>query len=85
MKDTQITAYNDIQKTVGSKRLEVLDVIKDSEEGRTLFEIESLLGWKINQVSGRVTELTKLNLIKDSGNRRKNPTSGKYGIVWVAQ
>lgn len=82
MRDTQFSAWNDIQDSIGAKRLRVLNVIKSSEEGKTNFEIARTLSIPINQVTGRVRELCESGLVEDSSVRRVNPDSGKNGIVW---
>lgn len=79
-RDTQLAAYDELQPTVSEKRKRVLDVIAKSPSA--LFDICSILGWPVNRVSGRVTELAEQGLIVDSGSRKINPASGKKGIVW---
>lgn len=81
-RDTQRKAWEELQPTIGAKRQAVLTVIR-RRKGAALFEIADHLGWPINRVSGRVTELTKLNLVRDSGRRVVNPASGKNVIVWI--
>jgi predicted transcriptional regulator len=80
---TQLQSWDEIQSTVSEKRLKVLDIIRRSERGATLFEIVESIGWPVNRVSGRVTELKKLKLIHSEGTR-KNPESGAQGNVWYA-
>lgn len=80
--DTQLSAWDEIQKTAEGKRAIVLEVISKSKKGATLFEIQRALGWSINRISGRVTELQKEDKIRDSGKRRANPDSGRNAIVW---
>lgn len=83
MKQTQANALKSIQETISDKRLKVLDAIK-TLNGACLFEICEFLNWPVNRVSGRVTELQKSGLIKDSGIRKTNKESGKKGILWKA-
>lgn len=80
MRDTQATAYQEIRETLPEKRRIVLNAI-DTLGLATLIEIANWLGWPINSVSGRVTELAKDGLIEDSGQRATNP-SGKKAILW---
>lgn len=80
--DTQLSAWDEIQKTAEGKRAIVLEVIAKSKKGATLFEIQQVLGWSVNRISGRVTELQKEDRIRDSGKRRANPDSGRNAIVW---
>lgn len=77
--DTQLDAWYDLLSTVTAKRSVVLSAL---QEPATLFELSERLGWPVNRISGRLTELKNLNVISDSGARRKNPASGKNGIVW---
>lgn len=82
--DTQLTAWDELQNTVEGKRAIVFEVIKNSKKGATLFEIQKTLGWSINRISGRVTELQQDDRVRDSGKRRANPESGRSAIVWEA-
>lgn len=79
-RDTQLAAYDEVLPTLSDKRKTVYDVI--ASRPSALWEICNTLRWPVNRVSGRVTELSGLNLIVDSGDRRVNPASGKNGIVW---
>lgn len=83
IRDTQRQAWKDIQDKLPESRQEVLRLLKAyGGFGATTYRISEALGWPINCVSGRVTELTKSGLIKDSGRRGVNP-SGKKAILWV--
>lgn len=82
--ETQLAAWEKIQPTTEDKRTIVFEVIKNSKKGATLFEIKNTLGWSINRISGRVTELQDDDRIRDSGKRRVNPESGRNAIVWEA-
>lgn len=81
--ETQRAAWEDIQERLPDKRAKVFGIIRIVVGGLTLWEIAANLNWTINCVSGRVTELKKAGLIRDSGKRRINPDSGKAGIVWI--
>ena len=80
--DTQLTAWEEIKNTAEGKRAIVFDVISKSKKGATLFEIQQALGWSINRISGRVTELHQDDRIRDNGKRRLNPETGRKAIVW---
>ena len=80
--DTQLSAWDELQNTVDDKRTIVYNVIMNAKKGATLFEIKNILGWSINRISGRVTELQQDDRIRDSGKRRVNPESGRNAIVW---
>lgn len=81
--DTQREAWDSIQETLPTSRLEVFKHIACfGAFGVTTMMVASRLGWPINCVSGRITELAKSGLIKDSGRRGINH-SGKKAILWV--
>lgn len=81
---TQMNAWNEIQPTIADAQQEVLKAIRHSEDGMTLFELVKALGWPVNRISGRVTELHSKELIMMSGTR-VNPDTGKSGTVWKAK
>lgn len=85
MRDTQIDAWESIQDKLPESRSKVLSLIRSADGGATLFELVGWLGWPINRISGRVTELARDSLICDSGYRRVNPISGRPNIVWVPE
>jgi hypothetical protein len=80
VRDTQRDAYDSIRETAAGKRLIVFKEIQECSS--TMFEIAIKLRWPINRISGRITELCKLGLVRDSGERRINPASGRNVIVW---
>lgn len=80
--ETQREAWEAQKITNKERREQVFRAIESSPTGRTLFELVVALNWPINRISGRVTELHKRGVIRDSGRRRINPASGKSGIVW---
>jgi predicted transcriptional regulator len=83
MRDTSIEAYKEIIEGLPKKRLEVLAHIElRKDQGATLFELTGLMGRPVNEISGRVTELSKARLIVENG-KRKNPTTGKSATVWI--
>lgn len=86
MLETQLNSWSKTKKETAEKsRFVILKHLKESESGLTLFELVKLLGWPVNRISGRITELTKENKIYDSGMRRTNPDSGRPGAVWKAK
>lgn len=82
--DTQMGAFSSLDN-LGDKRQKVAEAIGGQAEGATLFELTKIIGWPVNRISGRVTELAEMSVIFDSGVRRKNPASGRPGIVWMAR
>ena len=86
MKDTQLESWNNIKDSIGDRQYEVYKEIRKAKaNGRTLFELVDSLQWPVNNISGRVTELSRKGHIEDSGERRVNPASGKKGVVWVVK
>lgn len=81
---TQIEAYQSLRPALSHRRKLVYEVISKYNIGLGLFEIQQKLGWPINCVSGRVTELRKLGLIEDRGQTVINPVTGKRAIAWFA-
>ena len=79
--DTQMGAYFALDN-LRDKQKVVADAISRQAHGATLFELTKIIDWPINRISGRVTELAEMSVIVDSGIRRKNPASGRPGIVW---
>lgn len=66
MHDNSIEAYNSIVADLGKKQKKVLDVVVKATK-ITRQGIAQWLGWEINQVTGRVTELKAQGLIKEEG------------------
>lgn len=82
--DTQMQAWQAIQESLPDKRRMVFSEVMARVNGLTLFELENILNWPVNRISGRITELCKAGHIMDSGRRRINPDSGKGAVVWIA-
>jgi len=82
MTTCQVKSWIDLQGKITGKRLEVLNALK--EKPMTLNEICEFLGWAINCVSGRVSELRKMGVIEIAGGKI-NPASGKSVTVWAVK
>jgi len=82
VRDTQLESFIKIGPKLYARQASVFQVIAGSDNGMPLFKIVDKLGWPINRVSGRVTELAKRGLIIDSARREINPSSGRRAIVW---
>jgi predicted ArsR family transcriptional regulator len=52
-------------------------------DGATAEEMAERLGVPRVTVQPRVSELRRLGKVRDSGQRRRNPSSGKSAVVWV--
>jgi len=67
-------------ENLSDKQQKVYDVIKAHPDCTNL-DICRILGWQINRVTGRVSELQGGGRIIASG-KRKNPESGKNNTTW---
>ena len=71
MHSNSIIAYKDIMETIPPSRQQVMRVIRKRKK-ITRQDIAEALGWQINSVTGRVTELLNLGLIYESGTKTVN-------------
>ena len=76
---TSQDALATIKPKIKTKREEVYEFIKF--QASTNYEISDELDMPLSSVCGRVRELQVLNLVEDSGERRKTKY-GKQAIVW---
>ena len=77
--DTSQEALATIKPKIKTKREQVYQFVK--LKASTNYEISDELELPMSSVCGRVHELQELNLLEDSGIRRKTPY-GKTAIVW---
>tara|TARA_R100000935_G_scaffold50002_3_gene75706 strand:+ start:63 stop:359 length:297 start_codon:yes stop_codon:yes gene_type:complete len=77
--DTSQEALATIKPKIKTKREQVYQFVK--LKASTNYEISDELEMPLSSVCGRVHELQELNLLEDSGIRRKTPY-GKTAIVW---
>lgn len=83
MRETSIEAYNQIERNLPQKRVRVLKaIVAQGISGATLFELVEIIGRPVNEISGRVTELSKAKFIVERG-RRRNPATNKEATVWI--
>lgn len=80
--DTSEAAADSVAGETGSKRREILGLIREAPNGMTDDEAEERTGWRHQTVSARRRELVLLGLVVDSGRRRKT-RSGRAATVWV--
>jgi len=71
--DTSLIAWDKIQPKLTRKQADVMACIRHLKFPVCSYTIGTCLGWPINRVTGRVTELRDLGLIRDVG-MRKSPT-----------
>jgi len=75
-------AYSSIVGELSEKRRRVLSAINEAQSyGATLFELVDIMKKPINEISGRVTELSRDGYIQEIG-RRVNPRTHKEASVW---
>jgi len=71
-------AFQEILPTLPAKRAAVLSAISSQgEHGATLDELVGILNWRINRISGRVSELQKSGYLTECGTRGRQ-------TVWAA-
>jgi predicted ArsR family transcriptional regulator len=80
-RDTSRAAADEVAKTAPKLRGLALDVLERSN-GLTADEVAGRLGLSILSIRPRLTELSRLGKVRDSGARRRN-ASGKAAIVWT--
>ena len=84
MRQTSLDAYKGIKNELPEKRKRILEAIGSAgSKGATLFELVDITGQPVNEISGRVTELSKMGIIIGTGTR-VNPRSERAAIVWGA-
>lgn len=79
--DTSRAAATDAAETAPQLRARALAVLEHSN-GLTADEVAGRLGLSILSIRPRVTELSRLGKVRDSGERRRN-ASGRGAIVWT--
>lgn len=80
-RDTEVVAAQMVTPRAGTMRAEILNLLYP-DHGYTHEELATAMGRLNNSVSPRVTELTHMGWIHDSGIRRLTPT-GAPAIVWI--
>ena len=80
-RDTSLAAAEAIRPLAATLRAKALDVVERSN-GLTADEVAGRLGLSILSIRPRLTELARLQKVRDSGTRRRN-VSGKQAIVWA--
>lgn len=80
-RDTSRAAAESMGETAPQLRARALAVLERSS-GLTADEVAGRLGLSILSIRPRVTELSRLGKVRDSGERRRN-ASGRQAIVWA--
>lgn len=81
-RDTAAEAADAMAETAPILRARCLRVLEHSN-GLTADEVAGRMGASILSIRPRITELTRLGKVRDTGDRRRN-ASGKRAIVWAA-
>jgi len=76
MRKTQVDSYKKLVEsgTIGNKQKKVYKTIKSLGQATNRM-IANDLGWDINRVTGRVTELVNLGMVSDSGTFKDTETN----------
>jgi predicted ArsR family transcriptional regulator len=80
-RDTSRAAAEQIAPETAQLRARALGVLERSN-GLTADEVAGKLGLSILSIRPRLTELSRLGRVRDSGQRRPN-ASGRNAIVWT--
>ncbi|WP_294390347.1 hypothetical protein [uncultured Sphingomonas sp.] len=81
-RDTSRAAADAIAPKAQILRHMALDVLERSN-GLTADQVAARLGMSILSIRPRITELSRMGKVRDTGERRRN-ASGKNAIVWAA-
>ena len=68
---TSLDAFESIKPELGKRQVQVLNAIRYHHMA-TNKQLSDFLGIPINQITPRTNELVKNNLVKDSGQRKKD-------------
>lgn len=79
MQKTSLTAFDSIQKSLGRRQQEVLDMI-NIYGPQTDEELKHHLGWEINRITGRRNDLYKDGIIQPKGTKKSS--TGRTVIIW---
>lgn len=79
--DTSRAAARAMAPKAGTLQAEVLRVLREHGPLAT-FEMPRLIGATYRSLQPRTSELRNLGWIRDTGQRREDPETGKAAIVW---
>lgn len=78
MQPTSLTAYRDVQPSLGERQALVLAAL---EGEMTNLEVARKLGWEINTLTPRMKELRDLGLVAQDG-KRSCKITGNTAMTW---
>ena len=74
IRQTQVDSFNELQKEISDRQKSVYSVLTVHGDC-TNREIARYLGWDINRVTGRVTELVNLGMVNTNGTKFDHETN----------
>ena len=80
IRKTQVDSLKQLKPTIGAKQQSVYNVINYLKPA-TNRNIAKHLGWDINRVTGRVTELVNLGMVTSDGTHKDKETN-RTVTVW---
>lgn len=81
MKQTSIDAHDSIKNAKAYYHAKVIEGLEILKVGGTFAEIADAVGLKHDKIWKRISELTKIKVVFDTGLTRPLP-SGRKGTVW---
>ena len=81
IRKTQVDSLKELKKTIDGKRKNVYNVLIKGKATNRM--IAKDLGWDINRVTGRVTELVGLGMVIADGTKYDNDTN-RTVTLWKA-
>ena len=82
IRKTQVASLKILKPTIGKKQMTVYGAIKTLDIP-TNRNIAKSLGWEINRVTGRVTELVNKGMVKANGTH-KDAQTNRTVTLWEA-
>lgn len=77
---TQVDAFDSIKQKLGAKQRAVAHALKVLGEASNK-DLSKALGWPINRVTGRVTELVDRGIVT-TDSTKKDPDTNRTVTVW---
>lgn len=79
--DTQLESWMNLRSMLSYRQKSVYEVIA-SRGGATSREVASALNLPLHSVSGRITELCSMGMVRDSMKRAYDSSSQRRLVVW---
>lgn len=78
----QLLSFEKTKPVIGKRQREVIEMLKIHPRGLSAWEIASFTDRMIHTVRPRISELRKLGIVKQSGDRYE-PETDRHEAVWV--